>query len=283
MSTAFGEWLQLVYCKCPIPPQPAHFSHIDVADEEKNRRQGYSTRSPTPLDQPARTTPRDSSPTTQTTPAGPQPTAPTEPQPTTSTEPQPTTPAEPQPTTPAEPQPATPEELTPAVPNERRGSALNPSPSTPPLVSPRLSPVITPSLTPGASRSFEHAQSYPDFITTSIIEYLNSIDGGPRWVEMVRSYLELESQHRSRVSYSLIYRLPTNQEQPSVWENFLCNNAPKRLLSGAANEPVCLLSPTPHGSVKIGFPGGVAASRSGGLPKRGRIPVVISGMRTGSA
>ena len=48
---------------------------------------------------------------------------------------------------------------------------------------------------------FEYDSTFPDFITPSVIKQLNSVEGGPRWVEMVRMYLRLESQYRLRVSW----------------------------------------------------------------------------------
>jgi hypothetical protein len=76
----------------------------------------------------------------------------------------------------------------------------SPTTSAPPPTTPQtLPPTVLP--TPDSHTAiFEHHPGYPDFITAAVIEYLNSVDGGPRWVEMVKAYLKLESGYPSRVS-----------------------------------------------------------------------------------
>jgi len=106
--------------------------------------------------------------------------------------------------------------------------------AAPPPATPHLPVVVTPS-TPGTSHSFEHNQSYPNFITPSIIEHLNSINGEPRWVSMVRSYLKLESQYRSRVS-----------SHPSSVHSYLTN---KYLACGKV-----IFATTPKGGRSMGTP-----------------------------
>lgn len=118
---------------------------------------------------------------------------------TTPDEPTTTTPTEPTPTTPTVPTPTTSTEQVPTTPNS--DGCKDPVVgilSTAPVM--RHSTPASPSpLSPKVFHSFERDHSHPEFITTSIIEDLNSVDGGPHWVEMVRSYLKLESQYRSRV------------------------------------------------------------------------------------
>ena len=73
---------------------------------------------------------------------------------------------------------------------------------TPPPITPRTIPPITPPVpAPGQTGMFEHDSSYPSFIPAAVIEHLNSVDGGLCWVEMVRSYLKLESKYPLRVSH----------------------------------------------------------------------------------
>ena len=100
----------------------------------------------------------------------------------------------------------TPEESTPVTSNEE-DPVITPSPAAQegaiPLARSVLSPIpIATSTTP--AHPFEHDQSYPVFITPAVVAYLDSVDGGLRWLEMVKNYLTLEGQYHSRVSrYSL--------------------------------------------------------------------------------
>jgi hypothetical protein len=68
---------------------------------------------------------------------------------------------------------------------------------TPATLTPPQHPITPP--TPEA-HLFEHNPSHPGFITPAVIDRLNSVEGGPRWVGMVRNYMRLESQYRLRVS-----------------------------------------------------------------------------------
>ena len=96
---------------------------------------------------------------------------------------------------------ATPEESTPTTSNE--DSVITQSPAAQngatPLTHSVPAPVPT-TTSATAAHPFEHDQSYPGFITPAVIEYLNSVGGGLHWVEMVKKYLILEGQYRSRVS-----------------------------------------------------------------------------------
>jgi hypothetical protein len=89
------------------------------------------------------------------------------------------------------------------------------TPTPPPNFGPPV-PQPVPSIAPPAAETqviqFEHNPSYPDFITTGVIEFLNSVDGGQRWVEMVESYLELERNYPLRVSYLSPTSLPVIDE-----------------------------------------------------------------------
>ena len=199
-----------------------------IADDEKRRREGYSAstlarRSDAETDDVTPTTPDEPTPTS---PNEPTPTSPNEPTPTSLDEPTLTAPNEPTPTTPNESTPVTLNEPTPTMQNEDSASDVSPDPpQTPELPSPgQTSPTTSPTpppvtlggttamanLTPHTvslpptpetrSRPFERDQSHPDFITPAIIEHLNSVDGGSRWVDTVKSYLRLEGQYPSRVS-----------------------------------------------------------------------------------
>ena len=89
----------------------------------------------------------------------------------------------------------------PAAP-ERTSPPMMLPPTVPPVAAPQPTPLGPPS-TPGIhTPPFKHDPLYPDFITTTVIEHLNSVDGGPCWVEMLSGYLELERNYSSRVSYS---------------------------------------------------------------------------------
>ena len=95
-----------------------------------------------------------------------------------------------------------------SIPSPTTHSPTLDTPITPPLMTPILPPVnltVTtppPPLDPGTHTIlFEHNSSYPNFITMAVIEHLNSVDGGSLWVEMVKSYLVLESKYPSRVSH----------------------------------------------------------------------------------
>ena len=78
-------------------------------------------------------------------------------------------------------------------------AARPPSLDAPPLVTPSPTLVPPPRI---QTAPFEHDPSHPTFITAAAIEHLNSVGGGESWVEMVRLYLELERNYRSRVSRS---------------------------------------------------------------------------------
>ena len=219
--TAFTEWLQMAYCTSPSILQFSCFSFVGVADEEKNRREGYSAASLAPTPDPTNDEPATTQPPPQTTPD--HPTIPNDP-PTTANDPPTTpstTPTEPNdfptppdvpPTMPNDPPPTTPNDPPPTTPNNAYTSD-EPTPTTPSQISESRSPGWTPTAmprsthvvpppTPGThSRSFEHHDSYPAFITAAVIEHLDSIDGGSRWVGMVRDYLKLESDYPLRVSF----------------------------------------------------------------------------------
>lgn len=73
-----------------------------------------------------------------------------------------------------------------------------PSPVALPLVIPSPTMPVPP---PEAQTALlEYHPSYPGFITTAVIEHLESVDGGLCWVEMVKLYLELENKFRPKVS-----------------------------------------------------------------------------------
>ena len=133
--------------------------------------------------------------------------------PTSGTEPENTTPdnAEPDDTTMdmAEPNNTTANNLTSVAPEESTPTTSDEDPMITPALAAQegatplphsvLVPTpITTSTTP--ARTFEHDHSYPGFITPAVVEHFNSVDGGLRWVEMVKSYLALEGQYRLRVS-----------------------------------------------------------------------------------
>lgn len=117
------------------------------------------------------------------------------------------------PTTPDYPtpiMPAMPDDSTPAMSDKDPVPNISLIPPTPPAATPDRTlatphstpPADSPPSTPGTyPRPFEHDQLYLDFITPAIIKHLNSVNGGLRWVEMVSSYLRLESQYPSRVCY----------------------------------------------------------------------------------
>lgn len=71
---------------------------------------------------------------------------------------------------------------------------------TPPPPAPRTPLSTVPPVPKSPAIVFEHRPSYPVFVTTAVIEHLNSVDGGPLWVEMVKGYLELEDSYPLRVS-----------------------------------------------------------------------------------
>ncbi|KAF9785266.1 hypothetical protein BJ322DRAFT_1108719 [Thelephora terrestris] len=105
----------------------------------------------------------------------------------------------------------------PVTENRMSPSTTSPSPALPPLTAPQTSMPTPPPVTPGSMlsaphsiasiaspsptprvRPFKHDPSYPAFITPAVIDYLNSVDGGPDWAEMVGGYLVLESEYPLR-------------------------------------------------------------------------------------
>ena len=231
---AFTEWLQMAYCRPPSTLQFTCLSFVGVADEEKNRREGYSVASLAPTPDPTDDEPATTQPPPQTTPDHPTvpndpPTIPNEPpaapnNPLTTPNDPPATPS----TTPTVPNDfPTPPDDPPTMPNDSPPMPNDPPPSTPndaytsdeptpttpsqiseshsprwtPTAMPRSTHVVSPP-TPGThSCSFEHHDSYPAFITAAVIEHLDSVDGGTHWVGMVRDYLKLESDYPLRVSF----------------------------------------------------------------------------------
>jgi len=98
--------------------------------------------------------------------------------------------------------------LSPAVQGELPLS-IHPSPPSTPTTS-RTTPIALPG--PAAviePYPLEGASSFPGFITTDAVQHLNSVSGEPRWAEIVRNYLKLESQFPARVSRHC-YTLPSS-------------------------------------------------------------------------
>jgi hypothetical protein len=80
---------------------------------------------------------------------------------------------------------------------------------TPPTIPQTVPSIIPPAPAPGTETLlFEYDRSYPEFITADVIKHLNSVNGGLRWVEMVRIYLELECNHPSRVGRDSQFLIP---------------------------------------------------------------------------
>ena len=105
----------------------------------------------------------------------------------------------------------------------------------------------------------------------AVVGYLKSADGGRPWLEMVKSYLELESEYRLRVSRysSQLFPLLTSR-WPRTLNDYLHGLALKKLPNGDVSLPPCHPLPTFPNSRRSGSPGGGIANQSGGLSRRGR-------------
>jgi hypothetical protein len=257
LRQTFGEWLQMVYSKCCM-----FFDSMtlipSIANEEKSRREGYSMRSLTPMSDglvpdelPMRCSQtRTNSPTltvlneqTPTTPdeAHARNVPPTPPQ--TSNLPSPEK-------TPTETTQNSELAPSPADESGRASPPMHPSPSVTPatLTLPQvtrdetsaISRSVSPPPTPEA-RLFEHNPSHPNFITPATIDYLNSVEGGPHWVDMVRNYLRLESQYNSRVSsYPPLPLTSSNKCLFSMLGDYPYRSVLERSPHGDTNATPCL-------------------------------------------
>lgn len=239
MHGAFVKWLQMSYGKPYLGPyRSALTTDAYIDDEEKLRREGYPTGSPAET-APSHNSPNSDESISTTNPTNPTTTEST-PDPPPSDPPTfdhlPSPSSDLLSSTHSPPDPPTPASL-PSDPPTSDRSSPGPLPSDPQFNDPpallaesstelqqppgpeqvgrTTTPVIQPAPSPPTCSPalgtptppllsiviFEHHPSYPGFITTAVIEHLNSVDGGPLWAEMVKSYLELERCYPSRVSH----------------------------------------------------------------------------------
>ncbi|KAF9792304.1 hypothetical protein BJ322DRAFT_1102818 [Thelephora terrestris] len=223
LRTAFGEWLQMAYTDeekarrqgysaSSLTPAPDAERSLIPTTPDGLTPTTPGNRTPTPPGNIMPTTPGNLTPATpcQVTPM----TSVEDPVPAASPSPESCDPGTmattPGPTAEVTPLPEVPP--SPIAENIRAPlfslSPAGPTPSllmpTPPMTpggatgTPHPTPLTTPPSDDPKVCTFTHDQTYPAFITPAIIEQLNTVEGGPDWVEMMRGYLKLESEFCSR-------------------------------------------------------------------------------------